>query len=83
MENIKWDELLQLAKEKGIDAVQLRWILDVFKPESDAVEFGEWIGKQGLFNGLSQDNVRRWHKLVGDYKALSTQELYLKFKTEK
>ena len=35
MTEIKWDELLQLAKEKGIDAVQLRWMIDIFKPESN------------------------------------------------
>lgn len=34
MTEIKWDELLQLAKEKGITALQLRWMLDIFKPDN-------------------------------------------------
>lgn len=47
--------------------------------KNEAIAFAEWLGGQGLFNGLSPDNIRRWHKMVGNSKARTTEELYKDF----
>ena len=75
-QEIKWDELLQLAKEKGIDAIQLRWILDVFKPESDAVEFAEWLSGEGY---QQYDSKERWIVPHINYTVYFTEQLYEQF----
>lgn len=52
------------------------------KEEGDEVSFAEWIGKQGVFCGLSPDGKRRWHKMVGLGKALTTAELFKEYKSQ-
>jgi len=49
---IKWNELIQLAKEKGITALQLRWILDLVRPEKS--------------NSLSDEDLKAWHNSLKD-----------------
>lgn len=80
-----------LAYNSDISADELTEALTFNQPPTDtaeeltregevtAIAFAEWIGEQGLFNWLSPDNIRRWHKMVGNSKARTTEELYKEF----
>ena len=79
MTQITWPELLELAKEKGIDAVQLRWMIDIFKPESnnkievpvseDVEKAAEYHFKDHLFSDNPIINLNMKKKCENYFKA--------------